>query len=263
MEDHIRVATIYASDGSQDFVKLPLTWIEARKRQSERLGELRADFNDQAERYPVFVDSKHPRVGELVKASRQAGDGELNEWRRDDRRERMSTNDRITRLNRQRQYNYRLEAKAIAEKFGTVAIDAEGIKKTAEQRVPRPIALQRTWSAVAGLAAEISRAVKAAGGQILKATGRSTQTCHCCGHINNVAEMRRTDLIWRCQGCGALWDQDINAAINLCRFAEGKASGLAARVADTNKTKRARRNRKANKDTTRTIPPNPLSDAAE
>jgi transposase len=213
---------------------------------------LRKNFNNQLTARPDLVNSEHARVSDLVKASWQVGDPALDEWRRNDRRERYSVNNRITRLNRQRQNLYRIWAKEIAERFGTVAIDGDGIREMAETKMPPPMARQRTLCAVAELVSEISRAVKAGGGTVLKVKGRSTQRCHRCGHINNLTRQQRLDLIWRCRGCGQSWDQDINAAINLLNFAAGKASGLAASEPNTNKFKRARRNRRAENDTART-----------
>jgi hypothetical protein len=252
LQDGIRVATICGADGSRRHYIVPLTWIDDRQRQAERLGILRKNFNSQLTARPDLVNSEHPRVSDLVKASWQVGDPALDEWRRNDRRERYSVNNRITRLNRQRQHLYRIWAKEIAERFGTVAIDGDGIKEMAETKMPRPMARQRTLCAVAELVTEISRAVKAGGGTVLKVKGRSTQRCHRCGHINNLTRQQRLDLIWRCRGCGQSWDQDINAAINLLNFAAGKASGLAASEPNTNKFKRARRNRRAENDTART-----------
>ena len=49
--------------------------------------------------------------------------------------------------------------------------------------------------------------------------GATTLDCHLCRHRNQVSAAQRGDLIWRCQGCGALWDQDENAARNLLRAA--------------------------------------------
>jgi rubrerythrin len=249
--DGIRVATICGADGSRRHYIVPLTWIDDRQRQAERLGILRKNFNNQLTARPDLVNSEHPRVSDLVKASWQVGDPALDEWRRNDRRERYSVNNRITRLNRQRQHLYRIWAKEIAEQFGTVAIDGNSIKQMAEAKVQRPMARQRTLCAVSELVAEISRAVKAAGGIVLKVKGRSTQQCHRCGHINNLTQQQRLDLIWRCRVCGDLWDQDINAAINLLDFAAGRASGLVASE-PTNKPKRARRIRRAENDTAHT-----------
>ena len=46
----------------------------------------------------------------------------------------------------------------------------------------------------------------------------TTTTCHVCGEI--VKTKDKSKLIWECNACGAEWDQDYNAAVNLFKTAQ-------------------------------------------
>ena len=45
----------------------------------------------------------------------------------------------------------------------------------------------------------------------------SSKTCSCCGVIKS--DLRLSDRVFVCTGCGAVIDRDYNAAINLSRYA--------------------------------------------
>jgi putative transposase len=63
--------------------------------------------------------------------------------------------------------------------------------------------------------------VEARGGQLIIADRwfPSSKTCSCCGGLN--AELKLSDRVWTCAGCGAVHDRDINAAKNLLKLAVG------------------------------------------
>ncbi|MEA5500421.1 RNA-guided endonuclease TnpB family protein [Limnoraphis robusta Tam1] len=46
----------------------------------------------------------------------------------------------------------------------------------------------------------------------------STKTCSNCGHVQEIALKER---VFNCQACGVSIDRDLNASLNLERFAEG------------------------------------------
>lgn len=56
---------------------------------------------------------------------------------------------------------------------------------------------------------------------------KTTVRCAHCGHLNS----RGAQLIQTCKGCGAEWDQDENAAINVCDNAEAWGAIRARRLA--------------------------------
>jgi transposase len=51
----------------------------------------------------------------------------------------------------------------------------------------------------------------------------STSTCHACQTVENWDQS--ATVIHRCGNCGALWDQDQNAAINLLARGKGMGTG--------------------------------------
>ncbi len=50
---------------------------------------------------------------------------------------------------------------------------------------------------------------------IEKDPANTTLKCHACGHKQIMTLEERIKLVWECQLCESVWDQDINAAINL------------------------------------------------
>jgi len=52
----------------------------------------------------------------------------------------------------------------------------------------------------------------------------SSKTCHKCKHINS--DLKLSDRVWTCPGCGAILDRDINAALNILEEATAGAAGI-------------------------------------
>lgn len=54
----------------------------------------------------------------------------------------------------------------------------------------------------------------------LKSPVNTTKRCHVCGVVEDFDAA--VELVHECKGCGAIWDQDRNAAINLLRGEDGR-----------------------------------------
>ena len=232
------MATLAGTDEVEDCIVLPGRLIERRSRLAELasaarhqvnriaralgVAETRAAVKAALEPGPMPDDAR-----ELIRLDRAIAHG-LDEW-----------------ASERREF-YRIAAKGIAEKYRFVASDGQ-IKALARRRLDAapelpPVARRmRSWAAPGELAREIARAVDARGGQVLYARGRSTAVCHKCGYDNTpVPRDWRIAVFWRCHGCGELWDQDLNAARNLCtgavvQLSASEAIGVDAAISFTAK----------------------------
>ena len=64
--------------------------------------------------------------------------------------------------------------------------------------------------------ATLLQVLKESGMEVVpRAPQRTTQICRLCGHVNHYAEPQL--LMVPCENCGAVYDQDRNAAVNLLR----------------------------------------------
>ena len=187
----LRVATIAGSDGALDHVILPTAWLDRRLALAATYG-LAAKLRDSA----APDDRRH-----------------YAEYRH-------AVSHGLDRRQRGRRELYRIAAKALAERYQTIALDKTNVARLGRRKrawepepdMPPQTRRMRTWSAPAELIAEIERAARARGRTVLLAGGQTTVTCHLCGGVNHPPTAQRLDLIWRCQKCGELWDQDENAA---------------------------------------------------
>lgn len=122
---------------------------------------------------------------------------------------------------RARREVYRMAAVQIARQYGAVVIEDFDLNKAKrlhapeqEADAPRAQRAQLHASAPGELRQAITQAVRRDGGVIvsLSAIG-TTSHCHACGGI---CEWDQADEISHvCEHCGAAWDQDHNAAVNL------------------------------------------------
>lgn len=130
------------------------------------------------------------------------------------------------KLLRQRKELYRQWAREIAtehsvivlEKFNLadVARSRKGKRPTAtEDALPLAVRAQRQRACVHLLRKEIVHQAAKRNSKVVEASGPSTRTCSVCGA--KVEPPSPSDRVWKCDACGALWDQDINAARNLLR----------------------------------------------
>jgi hypothetical protein len=190
-----------------------------------------------AERLPPWLDAERARLGQwrsherlarLVwrwKHQRFSGDVRiydlLERWRRKSRHlNQWEANERDGALAHRREV-YRVAASKIARCYGTVVLEDFELSKL--KRLPAPEEgpparpAQRAQlhdGAPAVLRQTIEQAATREGGLIVKLSAMGTTShCHACGGL--CAWDQAVDLCHECEHCGARWDQDHNAALNL------------------------------------------------
>jgi hypothetical protein len=285
LEGGLRVATLCGAAGEVDHVILPQRWLDRREGATRVAAAADAVLNallpcllrvddvpeDLAELWVrALPRDPRPRSGPLAELARR--------WRRQHRgwraelredltvwlHHRIEYADLVDKLSAWRREIYRVAAKAIAERFAIVAVDRIAMQVLArDKEMPREVRKLRGWAAPYDLAAEIRRAVAAVGGRFLEVGGATTRTCHRCGHHNvGRTDARRSDLIWQCEKCLALWDQDVNAARNVLAAASGKTA-LVASASRARKTRLFPRARLTRKGNVRKPDDNPLDNRAD
>lgn len=148
----------------------------------------------------------------------------LEAWRRWDKRRRDEMDNLRGKLLRERRELYRVWAADVARDHAVVAVTELDLRQIAalEPRPGEETALHAIARSNRQLAApsELIDALKVAcqrhGAQCLLVKGAAS-ACHACGAV--VAP--GADLIVSCPHCGAIWDQDVNAARNACDVAAG------------------------------------------
>lgn len=151
----------------------------------------------------------------------------LERWRRHDRRDRTERDHLRAKLIAHRREIYRIWAKEIAERYGVIGLEHFDLRSVArleqadgeETALPPPARRYRQIAACSQLRHWIELQAAKTGAQVVRLAGPSTMACRACGQINRPRD--RAMLHWRCEGCGILWDQDVNAARNLCDAAAG------------------------------------------
>jgi hypothetical protein len=131
------------------------------------------------------------------------------------------------KLIKQRREQYRLTAREITIQNRIVGIEDMDIaamalvKKsdTGDNELNAVARAQRVRADVSLLRQEIIHQAKKNGCEITMATKDTTARCHVCGEVTRQSD--RTKIMWRCEHCNAIWDQDINAATNLMEIATG------------------------------------------
>ena len=190
IESGLRVATIATSVGGVEHVILPGDMLDRRARIAGLMGR-------------------------VVEESRELGADPVKheDWRR------LSLE--IARWNRRRRDIYRVAAADLINRCQLVGLDGSGIAAmAADKRMPPETRRMRTWAAPAEFGAAVRDAGRRHGVKVEDIEGPSTLVCHICAHKNVVSEATRLDLIWRCAGCGSLWDQDENAARNCLKVVQ-------------------------------------------
>lgn len=238
VEAGLRIATIVGESGGVEHVVLPRDWLAARLALAEAQGDLRRMLDDAV--LPAGVPPElrgEPRKladawGRVSHSRPGAGDDWLDEQH--------NHRSRLARLERQRLDFYRHAAAAIMRRYRLIGIDGGGLAHIASDRTLPPEARRmRQWSAPHEFVQSLRNAARREGRVFREISGASTLICHRCGHRNNVPESGRADLVWRCQGCRNVWDQDENAARNvLCAALD--ASAAAVLMPDSQKPARIR-----------------------
>jgi len=129
---------------------------------------------------------------------------------------------------------YRITAATLAEHYGLIAIEDLDLaklaltKKSDDGRDPALHAAaraQRQRACLHELRTELKHQARKRGArlELVDAAG-TTITCHSCGAYTEQRTRDRMMLHMACDSCGAVWDQDVNAARNIL-FAAIGASG--------------------------------------
>jgi transposase len=176
-----------------------------RQQQSYNFAKIVALWQEDAEYLPEVFEEAKRRLRVCLRLSR----------------ERHHLGDKVMR---RREDFYRCRAKEIAEAYGLIVLDKMDLRQLAllEKGDGQPTTLHknvrhaRVVAAVSVLREWIVKQAAKTGAQINIMTVASSTTCHACG----TPVKSGPDLIRTCFACGANWDQDENAAINLLRAIE-------------------------------------------
>jgi len=192
----------------------------------------------------VNVQGLHDAVRARIDAvrgsdSRADVPADIRDWYDRYRHLSLWRDDLRAKLQRQRREIYRLAARRIAGGYALIGIedlDLAGMAKTG-RRAPEtgdnPLfaaaRANRVRAASHLLLGEIGHQAKKHGSEVVTVAGPTTMHCHQCG--GETGQRDRAERVWVCEHCGAVWDQDRNAAVNIYRAAVGDASGRVMRVA--------------------------------
>lgn len=168
---------------------------------------------------------KMARLLNIWRENRFAGDQEmfvyLEEWsKRDEHLWDWEAHQRDKALRRRREL-YRVFASLIEKRYGTVIyedFDLRGIVKKPETmkgtKGSLPQDRQRFIAAVSEFRLAVKNACNREGTLVIeKDPAYTTRKCHVCGLVEKFDA--RKELFHKCSRCGAFWDQDDNAAINM------------------------------------------------
>lgn len=121
-------------------------------------------------------------------------------------------------VHRRRREIYRVFAAKLVGRYGTIVIEDFDLRNVARKPEAEdgtqgslPADRQRTIAAVSTLRGAIENAAARMGCVVITEDAKHTTTeCHACG---NIEKFDAAAQVWRtCPACGALWDQDHNAA---------------------------------------------------
>lgn len=242
----LRVATVVGTDGLEPHHIVVPAWAVAQFARVEQLqaqldNRLNAlwetfkewSFRDAPEALVNALPAK-PIAGKLAQLAIRWRDhplygrerfSVLEAWRKWDKRKRLELGNLGGKIIRRRRELYRIEAKKLAERYAVIALEKFDLRTVAlletpdgtKNVLPTPARRQRHIACVSELRTWIGLQAAKAGAEIVLSSGASTATCQHCGAVNRPAD--RAALKWVCDSCLATWDQDANAAANLCSIA--------------------------------------------
>ncbi len=171
------------------------------------------------------------------RTNRFDGDGEayeaLERWRyRDHHLWEWETSQRTGALRRRREI-YRTAAASLASRYDLIVLEKFDLRKMARRPAPdaprenEGARSNRQMVAPSELRAALVNAFR---GDVVELDGAyTTVTCHACGAVERFDAGQH---VWHaCRSCGAVWDQDANAAINLIeRWRDGGSPGPARKA---------------------------------
>ena len=141
----------------------------------------------------------------------------LEAWRRRDKQQLEYEANLRDKLMAQRRDLYRRWAAVLARTYAEVRWESFDLSRMAEQKddLPRPARHQRVLAAVSVLRQAVTNACAREGVTITAVEAAwTTQTCHACGGTPERFDAAG-ELVHTCRQCGAVWDQDVNAAYNM------------------------------------------------
>lgn len=148
------------------------------------------------------------------------GDPEIFEvmeaWRKQDRHLHDWSREEVRKADDKRRHLYRAAAKRVAQRYQTIKIEKLDLTKLRRKAAAADEESGREakhWMNVAavGILRQYVREAVANVQEVLAVN--TTKSCHECGTVNEFDA--KANLFFTCRGCGHLWDQDHNAAMNL------------------------------------------------
>lgn len=242
MDDGLRVVYWYDSEGREGELRLPESLLVALQKPDDIRSIRDRNFNDAkaalAERLtglelPAWLKERTAHLAQWRSVGRLAalaiewrdkrfpGDEEaftgLEEWRKRDKHlYEYEANLRDQAIMRRREI-YRVFAANLRRRYNTVIMEKFDLRQVAEQpnaeEGPKERIRTRNLRVKAALS-ELRQAIVNAGLRVVEVPAEySTMRCHVCGHTEAFDAARW--LMHQCTRCGAVWDQDKNAAVNL------------------------------------------------
>jgi hypothetical protein len=142
----------------------------------------------------------------------------LRAWARLSLTRRKEMDNLRDKLIAQRTDMFRNFAAVVAHRYGRIGLkDFDLSRIAAGDELPKPARHYRQLAASAALRLQIAQTARREGRQIVAIGGPTTIRCAACGQLNN--PVNRSALNWHCAECGAIWDQDDNAARNILKAA--------------------------------------------
>ena len=125
-------------------------------------------------------------------------------------------------------FQHKLSRRIIDENQAVIVETLKSANMMKNRRLARHIG-DAAWS---GFVAKLAYKAESAGVHLVKLDQwfASSKTCHCCGH--KMSEMPLKVREWKCPGCNAEHDRDINAALNIQHkgITELMAAGLVVKA---------------------------------
>lgn len=150
----------------------------------------------------------------------------LETWRKNNKRMTQEMDNLRDKLKAQRTNFYRNEALRIVQDYSLVGIEDFDLREVVKLETPEgektdqpaPARANRVRASVSDLRNWIRIQAAKTGTEIVRIPAAdTTRACRQCLHINSG---RPEDLVWTCDGCAAVWDQDENAARNILMAVE-------------------------------------------
>ena len=254
----LRVATVLDTNGRMRTYTLPADWMRGMD-QVERLSkhvsdglvevgtylhtdEAPEDLRQYAARWTPkrssgYIDAQG--LHDAVRARRWDVPAEVLHWYERFRHLSVWRANLRAKLLRRRREVYRLLAVELASEYALIGIegmDLSTMARTKKRDDATPPELhaaaraQRQRAAVHLLREEIEHQARKRGASIVRETAKTTTRCRSCGEVTGQAD--RSRLIWTCEHCSAVWDQDHNAASNLLAAAAGASTPVPHTLAD-------------------------------